>query len=82
MADTQELKQIIQATAEATTGDKRWAANPNEATKMESTNFLRSTGLLDGYESVVTSMIEEGWPQDQSIFEHAAYLLLRWQSEN
>ena len=49
---------------------------------MESTNFLRSTGLLDGYESIVSQMVEEGWPAEQSIFEHAAYLLLKWQTEN
>ena len=27
-------------------------------------------------------MVEEGWPAEQSIFDHAAYLLLRWQTEN
>lgn len=46
------------------------------------TNFLRSTGLLDAYESTVASMISEGWPAETNVFDHAAYLLLRWQSEN
>ena len=27
-------------------------------------------------------MIEDGWPSETSIFDHAAYLLLKWQSEN
>lgn len=46
------------------------------------TNFLRSTGLLDAYEWVVAEMISEGWPAETNIFDHAAYLLLKWQSEN
>ena len=50
--------------------------------KMLNTNFLRSTGLLDGYESVVSQMVEDGWPSEKSVFEHAAYLLLKWQGEN
>ena len=50
--------------------------------QMIGTNFLRSTGLLDAYEHVVASMVEEGWPAEKSIFDHAAYLLLKWQGEN
>ena len=49
---------------------------------MIGTNFLRSTGLLDAYEHVVSSMVEEGWPPEKSIFDHAAYLLLKWQGDN
>ena len=49
---------------------------------MIGTNFLRSTGILDAYEEVVSQMLEDGWPTEQSIFEHAAYLLLKWQTEN
>ena len=49
---------------------------------MIGTNFLRSTGILDAYEEVVTQMIGDGWPTDVSIFEHAAYLLLKWQNEH
>jgi hypothetical protein len=47
-----------------------------------STNYLRSTGLLDAYESTVETMISDGWPADTSIFDHAAYLILRWQVDN
>ena len=79
MADnTKELRQIIKATADQSGKDRRFNPGDQTQTKMESTNFLKSTGLLDGYESIVTTMVEEGWPSDQSIFEHAAYLLLRW----
>ena len=46
------------------------------------TNFLRSTGLLDGYESVIATMVSDGWPPETTIFDHAAYLLLKWQEEN
>lgn len=46
------------------------------------TNFLRSTGLLDAYEWTVATMVSEGWPSETNVFDHAAYLLLKWQSEN
>lgn len=46
------------------------------------TNYLKSTGLLDAYESVVQTMVEEGWPSDQTIFDHAAYLLIRYQTDH
>ena len=66
MADTTnaELRQIIKQTAEATGKDRRFNSGDTSQTKMESTNFLKSTGLLDGYESIVTTMVEEGWPSD------------------
>jgi len=43
---------------------------------------LKSTGLFDGYESVVSQMIMKGWPSDKSIFEHAAYELLKWGNDH
>jgi hypothetical protein len=49
--------------------------------KMMATNFLKASGLLDGYEFVVGSLIEEGWPADSNIFDQAAYLLLKFHSE-
>ena len=63
MTDANELRQIIAATANVSGKDKRFTSDTTQ-TKMESTNFLKSTGLLDGYESVVTTMVEEGWPSD------------------
>lgn len=55
-------------------------ANPTgqASSKMMTTNFLKATGILDAYETVVSTMVAEGWPADQSIFEHAAYLLLKY----
>lgn len=49
---------------------------------MMTTNYLKSTGIFDAYEQVVSNMVEDGWPSDQSIFDHAAYLLLKWQSDH
>lgn len=43
---------------------------------------MKSTGILDAYEHVINAMITNGWPSDKTIFEHAAYELLRWASEN
>jgi len=50
--------------------------------QLAGTKFLRSTGLLDAYEHVVSTMIMNGWPSDKSIFEHAAYELLKWGAEH
>jgi hypothetical protein len=49
---------------------------------MMTTNFLKATGLLDAYESVVQTMVEDGWPSDESLFDHAAYLILKYQTEH
>lgn len=43
---------------------------------------MKSTGILDAYEHVISSMITDGWPSEKSIFEHAAYELLKWASEH
>lgn len=43
---------------------------------------MKSTGLLEAYESVIASMVNKGWPKDTSVYEHAAYELLRWNIEN
>lgn len=40
------------------------------------------TGILDAYENVIENLIGEAWPVDKSVHEHAAYLLLKWQSDN
>jgi hypothetical protein len=45
---------------------------------MAATNYLRSTGILDAFESCVSQMVGEGWPPETSIFDHAAYLILKW----
>ncbi len=37
---------------------------------------------MDAYEHVINSMISNGWPADKSIFEHAAYEILNWSSDN
>ena len=41
-------------------------------------NFLRATGILDAYEDCISSMIVDAWPADESIFDHAAYLILKY----
>jgi hypothetical protein len=50
--------------------------------ELSGTKFLKTTGMLDAYEHVVNSMILNGWPSDKSIFDHAAYELLKWSAEN
>ena len=50
--------------------------------KMQTTNFLKGTGILDAYEHVVSAMVEDGWPSDQSPFDHAAYLVLKYHSDH
>ena len=50
--------------------------------KLQSTQFLRATGILDAYESVVEQLVTNGWPSDKTIFDHAAYELLKWHSEH
>jgi hypothetical protein len=32
--------------------------------KMTSTNYLKTTGILDAYENIVQTMIENGWPSN------------------
>ena len=89
MEDQDELKHKMANAAQKSKEDaddqflkknKLGDGNPNKSPL--ATNFLRSTGLLDAYEEVVASMISEGWPSETNIFDHAAYLLLKWQSEN
>ena len=50
--------------------------------KLLATHFLKATGLLDAYESVIDSMITNGWPETSTIYDHAAYELLRWYALN
>jgi hypothetical protein len=40
------------------------------------------TGIMDGYEHVVEQLVINGWPSDKSIFEHAAYELLKFHSDH
>lgn len=49
---------------------------------MKGTKLLKSTGLLDAYEHVINTMVLNGWPKEKSIYENAAYELLKWASEN
>ena len=50
--------------------------------KLQATQYLKGTGLLEGYESVIEKLIVQGWPSDKNIFDHAAYELLKWNSDN
>jgi hypothetical protein len=43
---------------------------------------LKATGILDAYQHVMDSLIQNGWPQEKSVFDHAAYELLKWHSEH
>lgn len=54
----------------------------NQLQQLKSTKFLKSVGILDAYEHVINTMVSNGWPSDKSIFEHAAYEVLKWASEN
>ena len=51
-------------------------------TQLQGTKFLKTTGILDAYEHTISSMIVNGWPSDKSIFDHAAYEILKWAAEN
>lgn len=53
-----------------------------EISELGNSNFLKATGLLEAYEHCLTSMINEGWPSDTTIFEHAAYLILEYQTDH
>ena len=44
--------------------------------------YLKGTGILDAYQHVMQKLTNEGWPQDKSLFDHAAYELLKWRSDN
>ena len=43
---------------------------------------MKTTGILDAYEHTISTMIVNGWPSDKSIFEHAAYEVLKWAADN
>ena len=43
---------------------------------------MKTTGILDAYEHVINTMIVNGWPSDKTIFEHAAYEVLKWAAEH
>lgn len=44
--------------------------------------YLKTTGILDAYQHVMQTLSTKGWPQDKSLFDHAAYELLKWHSEH
>ena len=46
------------------------------------TNFLKSTKILQAYEDTVSKIVVDGLPRDQSIFNHAANSILKWQSSH
>jgi hypothetical protein len=50
--------------------------------KLKATQFLKATGLLDGYEAVIQELITNGWPSDKSIFDHAAYEILKFHADH
>ena len=50
--------------------------------KLQATQFLKATGLLDGFEAVIETMVTNGWPGDTTIYDHAAYELLKWHSQH
>ena len=50
--------------------------------KLQATQFLRATGILDAYENVVEELVTKGWPSDKTIFDHAAHELLKWHTEH
>ena len=55
---------------------------PSYALKLQATQFLRGTGLLDAYEGVISKLVTQGWPSDDNVFGHAAHELLRWHSQH
>ena len=51
-------------------------------TQLQGTKFLKTTGILDAYEHTISTMIVNGWPSDKSIFDHAAYEILKWAADH
>ena len=49
---------------------------------LEGTHRLKSSGILDAYETVLRELILNGWPGDKSIFDHAAYQVLKFENEH
>lgn len=37
---------------------------------------------MDAYEHVINTMVANGWPSDKTIFDYAAYELLKWSAEH
>ena len=37
---------------------------------------------MDAYEAVIEKLVTSGWPSDKTIFDHAAYELLKWHTEH
>ena len=58
--DSQSIRSAIERTAKVDYSDKTSRSDG----KMMTTNFLKSTGVFDAYESVVSAMVEDGWPSD------------------
>lgn len=52
------------------------------AQRLQTTQFLRATGLLDAYEAVIESLVSNGWPSERSLYDHASDELLRWHAEH
>lgn len=60
----------------------RGTTTSSVANQLQGTKYLKTTGIMDAYEHVISTMIVNGWPQDKSIFEHAAYEVLKWAAEH
>lgn len=43
---------------------------------------LRSSGILEAYEKLLTNIYQNGWPGDKSIYNHAAEEILRYGSKH
>ena len=48
---------------------------------MKMSQYLRSWGLLEAYEKLMTGMYVNGWPGDRSIYSYAAEEILRYGSK-
>jgi hypothetical protein len=51
-------------------------------TQLQGTKLFKTTVILDAYEHVINTMVINGWPSEKSIFEHAAYEVLKWAAEH
>ena len=48
---------------------------------MRGSQYLKQTGILDCYEKLLTQLYSKGWPEEKSIFNHAADEILRYGSK-
>ena len=50
--------------------------------KLQATQFLKSTGIIDAYEHVIEQLIMNGWPSDKPMYDHVSYEILKFHADH